>query len=369
MKKLLGLFLFLVLLYVVLLQSDPAAKGAGNHENLQKRIALYGILCLGVAPLIISGGIDLSIGSVVGFCVTILAMMLKTLTWFDSMLATYPVNSPELAELIQNLANKDRPYQWELLVQNQRWLVELISSCGPTLPILLTLLAGACIGLLNGFFITRFRLQPFVVTLCGLFIYRGIARWIGNDAQQGIGATYPELKATLYSNPVFSWPMFGEIWNFHKFVLIFLILAFVIAIFLHKSVYGRYLFAIGANEKTALYSGIRVNRYKILAYMICSTFAAWYSVLYLMEYNSSLPSSTGNSLELYAIAGAVLGGLSLRGGEGNLIGIFIGATILEILPNLMRMWGIADPLQPVVIGAALLLGTMLDEVLRRKVSK
>jgi ribose transport system permease protein len=217
---------------------------------------------------------------------------------------------------------------------------------------------GALIGLVNGLLVTKLRVQAFVVTLCGLFVYRGVARWIAGDHVQGLGNEFTDWKYYLYqSRDVFGLPMS---------LVIFLVLALAATVFLHWSVYGRYLYAIGSNERAARYSGIATDRYKILAYVLCSTLAAFYGILFLMQENSAQPSSTGNFLELYAIAGAVLGGCSLRGGEGTVFGILIGTTILVLLPNLANMWGIPSALEYTVIGSALLLGAMLDEALRRR---
>ncbi|MFO0814753.1 MAG: ABC transporter permease [Gemmatales bacterium] len=312
MKKLLGLAVFLGILYAALLFADPTAGSAANHVNLAKRIGLFGILCLGVTPLIISGGIDLSIGAVVGFCATALA----------------------------------------ILINDKKW--------DPTLAVVIVLGMGMLIGLMNGLLVTRLKLQPFVVTLCGLFIYRGLARWIANDGIKGLGGNF-----SFYVE----WFRDGDVLGIPKFFVIFLVMAAALAVVVHFSIYGRYWQAIGANEKTAFYSGIRVDAYKILAYVICSLFAAFFSVLYLTEYKAATPSDTGNFFELYAIAGAVLGGVSLRGGEGNILGVIMGTMILWILPNFTRMWGISDTLQYTVIGVALLLGAIVDEVLRRRVAK
>jgi ribose transport system permease protein len=312
MKKLAGLVIFLLVLYGALLLADPTARTAMNHYNLAKRIGLAGVLCLGVTPLIISGGIDLSIGSVVGLCATCLAILLTDYSF--------------------------TPFQ----------------------AILAILCLGIVIGFANGILATKLRLQPFVITLCGLFIFRGLSRWLAGDEVKGVEDTFLDVQQVVKKGDVFGVP---------KYFLIFLVLAAVMGIFLHLTVYGRYLYAIGANEKTAKYSGIAVDRYKILAYVLCSLFAAIYSVLYITEFNSSTPSTTGSFLELYAIAGAVLGGISLRGGAGMVAGVIFGAMILEILPNLARMWGIPDSIQYTVIGAALLVGALVDELLRRRVAK
>src|SRR5262249_45197927 len=151
----------------------------------------------------------------------------------------------------------------------------------------------------------------------------------------------------LYADDVFGLP---------RLLVIFLVLAAAAVVFLHFSVPGRYFFAIGSNEKAARYSGIRTDRYKILAYIICSTLAALFGILFLMENNTVRPSADGNFLELYAIAGAVLGGCSLRGGEGTVLGIAIGTAILWTLYNLCNMLGVTSEMQLIVVGGALLLG-------------
>lgn len=327
MKKLLGLLVFLLVLYVLLLMADPGARSAYNHFNLGKRIALNGIISLGVGILIISGGIDLSIGSVVALTSTLMAVLLIQRQW------------PPLAALATVLA------------------------------------CGALIGLIHGLLVTRVRVQAFVVTLCGLFIYRGIARWLTNDGSVGLasgplkGLEAP-VEPQVIADRVAMLKQFlnpgGKLFELPLALVIFLVLAGLATVFLHFSVYGRYLYAIGSNEQAARYSGVPVERYKVLAYVLCSFLAAFFGVLLLLEISTSQPSQTGQFLELYAIAGAVLGGCSLRGGEGSVCGIIIGTAILWILPNFTNMWGVPKTLEYTVIGVALLLGAILDEALRTR---
>ena len=308
MKKLLGIIVFLLILYGALLFADPGARSAENHYSLGERIGLYGILSLGAGLLIITGGLDLSLGSVVGLCATSLAILLMDKNW------------------------------------------------PPLLAMLAVLAMGALIGLINGLLVTRLRMQAFVVTLCGLFLYRGAARWVAGDQPKGLGTRFVELKQVLAGSflgvPVPLW--------------ILLVLSGITILCLHFSVYGRYFYALGSNEQAARYSGIATNRYRVLAYVICSTLGAFFSILLLMKYNTATPSTTGELYELYAIAGAVLGGCSLRGGEGTVIGILIGTSILWLLPNLANMWDVPNTLINTVIGGALLLGAILDEVLRSR---
>jgi ribose transport system permease protein len=242
-----------------------------------------------------------------------------------------------------------------ILLIDQEW--------SPFAALAAVLATGAAIGVIHGLLVTKLKLQAFVVTLCGLFIYRGAARWIAGDTVKGLGRLSPSLqsfKDLVYKSDVFGLP---------KFLVIFLLLCAAATVFLHFSVYGRYFFAIGSNERAARYSGIATDRYKILAYVICSVLASFCGVLFLFEHNSAQPSETGSFFELYAIAGAVLGGCSLRGGEGSVFGVMIGTTILWILPNLTKMWGIPDEFEYMVIGGALLLGAILDELLRPRSEK
>jgi ribose transport system permease protein len=313
MKKLLGIGLFLLLLYAVLMIANEGARSRYNHFNLGERIGLYGIISLGAGLLIITGGIDLSIGSVVGLSTTVLAMLL--------------------------MPPSEGGFGWTPV---------------PAIAVVLGL--GIVIGLINGLLVTRLKVQAFVATLCGLFIFRGVARYLADDQQKGLGTTYPELKAALT----------GELAGLPMTLIIFVVLAAAATVFLHFSIYGRYFNAIGSNERAARYSGIPTDRYKVIAYVMCSGLAAFFGVLYLMKYNSAQPSGTGNFMELYAIAGAVLGGCSLRGGEGTILGIFIGTAIMVILPNLTNMWGVPPALEFTVIGGALLCGAILDEFLRRQ---
>ena len=218
----------------------------------------------------------------------------------------------------------------------------------PLVAFVAVLALGATIGLANGLLVTKLRVQAFVVTLCGLFIYRGALRWLSHDQVKGLGTGYESLKYWLSdSRDILGLPMS---------LVIFLGLAALATVFLHMSVYGRYMFAVGSNEQAARYSGIAVDRYRILAYVLCSTLAALFSILFLMEQNSVQPTETGSFFELYAIAGAVLGGCSLRGGEGSVLGVIMGTAILWILPNFTKMWGVPSELEYTVIGAARLVG-------------
>src|SRR5262249_24961110 len=148
-------------------------------------------------------------------------------------------------------------------------------------------------------------------------------------------------------------------------LFVMLVLAVVMWFVLHRSVFGRYLFAIGKNEEAARYSGIRTTRMIIAAYIICTTLTALAAIFFAMYTRSILPSGHGNFYELYAIAAAVLGGFSLRGGEGSIVGVILGTILLQILQNLVNLLGIPSSLNFAVMGSVILIGVLADQQISR----
>lgn len=291
-----------------------------NVGNVLTFVGLFGILSLAQAIVIITGGIDLSVGSVAAL-VGISAAMLMDRGW-----------PPVLA-----------------------------------LPVVLA--GAAMIGAWHGALITKARIQPFIVTLCGLFLYRGIARLLAGDMTQGFGSKYESLKwfGRGYLSDIVPASWDGAIWQMLPApFLVMLLLAVILAAFLHFSAPGRHLFALGANEEAARFSGIRTTRLIIVAYILCSLFTGVGSLLIAFKVNSLGPSDFGGFYELYAIAGAVLGGCSLRGGAGNVLGVIIGAALIMILRNLVNILGIPSQLEYVVIGGAILMGVFFDELFTRR---
>jgi len=309
MARLLGVLVMVLVLYGILMGFFENAQSLGNHQVLARRLGFYGVLTLGVGVLIVSGGIDLSIGSLVGLGAVYFGMLL------------------------------------------QKW--------PPVMAAGVVILGAALVGLIHGLLITQLNLQPFLVTLCGLFMYRGLARYassttLGLPDSPGV----EELRWLLVN---------GNLLGVSHQLLLLLLIAAALALLLHGSVYGRYLYAIGFNEKAALYAGIATTRYKIMAYVICSMLAGLGGVLFLLEYRMAQPSSAGTLLELYAITGAVLGGCSLRGGEGTIPGMLLGAAILPLLAQICNFSeNIGSDLEYTVIGGALLLGTVGNELLARR---
>jgi ribose transport system permease protein len=309
MKKLVGVAIFLAILYGILWAAGPSAMSVENHKNLAHRVGMFGILTLAAAFVIVTGHIDLSMGSVVALCAVVFAM--------------------------------------------------LVSERGVSLALAIpgVLLMGAVLGLVNGLLVAYLRLPSFVVTLCGMFVYRGVARWISGDLNKGLGELHEDLA---------QWVNAGELLGLPVPFTVLLVLLAVMGFLLHFTVYGRYFYAIGSNERAARYSGVPTQLYSILAFVLCSTLTAFYSILFVFNSASVQPTQIAISYELSAITAAVLGGFSLRGGEGLAVGVLFGTCILQVLPNLAGMYRIPNTLEPVFIGMALLIGATVDEILRRR---
>jgi ribose transport system permease protein len=204
------------------------------------------------------------------------------------------------------------------------------------------------------------RLQPFVVTLCGLLLYRGLMRWFTGDQTMGFGDGGEDL----------AWLAAGRVpvtANFGLPVPAILLVAvsLLAAVFFHRTVAGRHLLALGRNEEAARFSGVPTRRLTVLAYAVCAGLAALGGAVFVVDVNSAQASSFGNFYELYAIAGAVLGGCALRGGECSVLGLILGAAVMQVLQNAIRLGSTSDQLEFAVVGAVILFGAVADEVARR----
>jgi ribose transport system permease protein len=314
-RKDLGLLVLILVVGGVVAIINPRFLSPVNLSNTANLIGLFGIFALGQAFVIISGGIELSVGSIIALLGVI---------------------------FIDTVSRGVEPFAAMLIV----------------------IVLGCVIGLVHGLLITRLGLQPFVVTLCGLLIYRGIARWYTEDATAGFpfGATYPSLE----------WITTNRLYGVPHSLIMFLILTAIMAVVLHRSVFGRHLYAVGKNEEAARYSGIRTRAVIIAAYMICTALTAIASIFIAMYTRSISPASHGNFYELYAIAAAVLGGCSLRGGEGSILGVVLGTILLQVLQNLVNLLGIPSSLNFAVMGSVILIGVIADQQFsqrREKVSR
>ena len=318
LKKDIGLLVLIIVVGTVVAIINPRFLSAVNIANTANLVGLFGMFSIAQAFVIITGGIELSAGSIIA--------LLGVL------------------------------------------FVDMIANIGVPWPLaaLAVLALGLFLGLVHGLLITKKRLQPFVVTLCGLLIYRGVARFYTQDATAGFnfGVRFEDLEAiTTGRTDILAMLTSGARSSIaipHAFFFM-LILAAVMWIVLHRSVFGRYLFAVGKNEEAARYSGIRTARVIIAAYVICAGLTALSSIFLAMYTRSILPSSHGNFYELYAIAAAVLGGFSLRGGEGSIIGVVLGTILLQVLQNLVNLLGIPSSLNFAVMGSVILVGVLADQ--------
>jgi ribose transport system permease protein len=315
MKKtwgVLGILLTVIALTSVL---NPRFLGADNIQNTLRWSSLYAIFSIGAAFVIITGGVDLSIGSVVCLSGTLLAVLL----------------------------DKKVP---------------------AAVAVGIVLLLSIVIGVLHGLLVTKMRLQPFIVTLCGLLIYRGLARVITDDQSQGFGNLHESLRLLANGRP---FSLFSVAIPAPFFIMA--AIAVVAGIALNRTVWGRYLFALGRNEQAARYSGINTHRITLMAYVLCALLSGWGGILMALELNSIQPAQFGNFYELYAIAAAVLGGCSLRGGEGSILGVVIGSAVMRVLYNAINILGIPNTWEFVIIGAVLMGGVITDELVRRWVAR
>ena len=308
-KKELGLLVLVLVIGGITTALNPRFLSSVNLLNMANLIGLFGVFSIGQGLVIITGGIDLAVGSVFALLGVIFI---------------------------------------DMLVQGMPWPLALLA----------VLLGGLLIGALHGGLVTKAGLQPFVVTLCGLLIYRGAARYYTGDSTTGFG--YTEGLDSL------AWLASGRSFGVPNPFLILIVVAAVMAVVLHRSVFGRYLFAVGRNEEAARYSGIRTGLVVAGAYVLGGGLAGISTVLLVFYTNSVSPSSFGNFYELYAIAAAVLGGCSLRGGEGSILGIVLGTVLLQILQNLVNILGIPSSLNFAVMGGVILLGALADQQLARR---
>jgi ribose transport system permease protein len=310
MKKDLAIFLLLVVLCAIVTALNPRFLSPANLQNTARLIGAFGIFSLGLGLVIITGGIDLSVGSSFALLGVLLSMMLTA---------------------------------WHL-----PWPLAVVAIVA----------LAALLGAVHGLLITRLRLQPFVVTLCGLLVYRGLARFIAEDETKGFGdaAGFVTLQRLMTGS------FFGVPTPFVAMAVIGLVMWVV----LHRSVYGRHLFATGRNEVASRFSGINVGRVIVSAYVILGVLTGISAIIFAFYTNSISPSSHGSFFELYGIAAAVLGGCSLRGGEGSIVGILLGTTLLQVLQNLVNLLGIPSSLNFAVMGGVILVGVVGDQILQRR---
>jgi ribose/xylose/arabinose/galactoside ABC-type transport system permease subunit len=293
-----------VLLAVALSFASPYFMTVGNMTNLMKQVSIVAILAAGQAVVIVSGGIDLSVGS-------ILALSAVTIGW-----------------LIQ-------------------------AGVDPTLALCAGLAMGTFAGWINGMVITRMGIPPFIATLGMLGIGRGMALVITN------GVSYPVLE------PLFLWIGNAKFLGL-PIPLYFVIVTFaVIWVMMHLTVFGRHVCAIGGNERVARLEGIPVDRQKLKVYMLSGFMAALAAVV-MTGRLAATPPSVAQGIELQAIAAVIIGGVSFTGGRGEVLTAFVGALIMAMITNGLNILGISSFYQQVLIGIVIIVAVWLDNLKSRR---
>ncbi|NGP45131.1 ribose ABC transporter permease [Bacillaceae bacterium SIJ1] len=296
----LGPLVGLLVLITTVSVINPSFLEPLNLLNLLRQVAINALIAYGMTFVILTGGIDLSVGSTLALSSALMAGMMT-------------------------------------------------SGIDPILAILIGCLIGAILGAINGLFITKGKMAPFIVTLATMTMYRGLTLYYtdGNPIT-GLGDSY-------------AFQLFGRGYFLGIPVpAMTMILAFaVLWVILHKTPFGRKTYAIGGNEKAALISGIKVSRIKVLVYSLAGLLSALAGAILTSRLNSAQPTA-GTSYELDAIAAVVLGGTSLSGGRGLIVGTLIGALIIGTLNNGLNLLGVSSFFQMVVKGAVILVAVLID---------
>lgn len=296
----LGTIAALIILIVFVSVLNPAFLQVNNLLNLMRQLIINGFIALGMTFVILTGGIDLSVGSTLAF------------------------TSAIFAGLLQNGMNTG-------------------------LAILITLALGLCLGLINGLLITKGKLAPFIVTLATMTIFRGLTL-VYMDGRPISGPK---------DNFAFQFLGKGQVFGIPFQVILFLIVYIVLSTLLNKTSHGRKIFAVGGNEKASFISGIKIDKVKILVYVISALMAVVSGLVPTSRLNSAQPTA-GSAYEMDAIAAVVLGGTSMTGGSGSLTGTLIGILILGVLNNGLNLLGVSSFYQQIVKGVVILIAVLID---------
>lgn len=313
-------FVALILVLAYFSVMAPNFLSAANAVIVSKHVALNAFLAIGMTFVIITGGIDLSVGSIVGLC---------------AMVAGWLV-----------LNGVDTGLGWTIWFNT--W--EIVG---------LTLLVGIGVGLINGILITRLNVAPFIATLGTLYIARGAAL-LSSD-----GRTFPNLSGTEEFGTA-GFPLIGSGSLLGLPVMIWLLVA--VALGAHyvsrRTPLGRHIYAVGGNERGAALSGVKVNRVKLFVYMFSGFCAGLVGIIIASQLQAAHPA-TGETFELNAIAAAVLGGTSMSGGRGRIFGTIIGAFVIGILGDGLIMMGVSSFWQTVIKGVVIVLAVVIDQAQSR----
>lgn len=296
----LGTIVALIILIVFVSVLNPAFLQVNNLLNLMRQLIINGFIALGMTFVILTGGIDLSVGS------------------------TLALTSAIFAGLLQG-------------------------GMPTILAILIALGLGLILGLVNGILITKEKLAPFIVTLATMTIFRGLT------------LVYMDGRPIAGPKDDFAFQFLGkgQFFGIPFQVILFIIAYLILWILLTKTSYGRKIYAVGGNEKASFISGIKIDKVKILVYVISALMAVLSGLVLTSRLNSAQPTA-GSAYEMDAIAAVVLGGTSMTGGSGSLTGTLIGILILGVLNNGLNLLGVSSFYQQIVKGVVILIAVLID---------
>ena len=305
-----GPILALVILVIAGALMNPNFLGLENITNVLARSAFIGIIAVGMTFVITSGGLDLSVGSMAAF----------------------------IAGLM-------------ILVMNK-----LLPSMGVGVPIVLVgmgvaLLAGIVAGLINGLLITRLGIEAFIVTLGSMGIYRSLVTWLADG-----GTLSLDFGLRTFYQPVYYGGIFGITWP----IIVFAVVVILGEVLMRSTAFGRHCAAIGSNDQVAKYSSVRVNRVRLLTYVMLGALVGIADIMYVPRLGSA-SSATGLLWELEAIAAVIIGGTALKGGFGRVWGTVVGVLILVLIGNLLNLTDYVSPyLNGAIQGAIIVLAVVLQ---------
>ncbi|MDA1231462.1 MAG: ABC transporter permease [Planctomycetota bacterium] len=291
----------------------PAFLKASNLIGVANQTAVYAVIAIGMTMVIITGGIDLSVGSLVALSSVIATMIIRDNGGVSASTTTV------------------------------------------VFAFLIAVLAAAAAGAFNGMMVTAFQLPPFIVTLAMMLVARGLAKRLSES--QSIN-TVP---------PSFRWLGDGSSLNVPNAILLMVVLYVLTHFIMSRSVFGRHLYAIGGNASASRLSGISVKRTTMFVYVICGALAGLGGIMLSSRLDAGDPKY-GEKYELEVISAVVVGGTSLMGGEGRIFGTLIGAFIIAVIRNGMNLMGVNSDSQDIVLGVVLLLAVLLDHVKRTKMA-
>ncbi|MCG2629707.1 ABC transporter permease [Bradyrhizobium sp. WYCCWR 13023] len=321
--------LALVVLMIVMRFASPYFFTEGNMQNVAKNFSFIAIATLGITFVIITGGIDLSVGSMMCFSAMITSMVMVELSTPGSYFVHMAADG-------------------KTVIANLPGLILVIS-------VLAGLFAAFIVGIINGFCIAVLGLSPFVTTLGMLSIVRGLAYVVSNGRGSFPGGPDADLFYALTSGDVYGVPA--------PFIYL-MILAVVMAVVLHHTTFGRHVFALGGNEKAAELTGIPVVRVKIEVYVLCALAAGLQGII-ISGWLGSAPANMATSYELNVIAAAVIGGANLAGGLGGPLGAIVGCVLLEVIRNGLVLAQVNSYWQQTLVGVIIILAVLVDRIRSR----